>query len=152
MLGLRLGVPRVSYFIFSLEKILSHSLTPFRDLRYFFSGSPEKKIQFRNFRFLRFGPVKLGEPPPKWQKNDLMCYIFEKILIHTIVWNFFVLKMVIKDLLSVFFFRESWEREKKNTAIFTHSLLFWDFHPKSNFSREKKIRHLWSSEAHVYFY
>ena len=42
---------------------------------------------------------------------------------------------------SYFFFPENWER-KKNTPIFTHSLLFRDFHPKSNFSKEIKIRHL----------
>ena len=40
------------------------------------------------------------------------------------------------------FFSEKVGSGKKNTAIFTHSLLFWDFHPKSIFSREKKIRHL----------
>ena len=49
--------------------------------------------------------------------------------------------MVIEDLLCVFFFQESWEREKKYRYF--HSLTpFWDFHPKSNFSREKKLRHL----------
>ena len=35
--------PKVSYFIFSLETILSHSLTPFRDLRYFFYRIRKKK-------------------------------------------------------------------------------------------------------------
>ena len=53
-----------------------------------------------------------------------MSYISEKIQIHNVLSYFFVMKMVIEDLLFVFFFfRESWEREK-NTAIFTHSLLF----------------------------
>ena len=114
---------KVSYFIFSLEKILSHSLTPFRDLRYFFSGSGKKKIQSRNFRLFRFGPVNLGEPPQKWQKNDLMGYISEKIQIHIILSDFFVMKMVIDDLLSVFFFSEKVGSGKKKIPRFslTHS-------------------------------
>ena len=35
---------KVPYFIFSLEKILSYSLTPFRDLRYFFFPEYSPKI------------------------------------------------------------------------------------------------------------
>ena len=128
----------MSYFIFSLEKILSHSLTPFRDLRYFFFPDPEKKNTVQKFQIIQVWASEPWWTPPKWQKNDLMGYIFEKIQIHTMLSDFFVIKMVIEDLLSVFFFSEKVGSGKKNTAIFTHSLLFWDFLPKSIFSREKK--------------
>ena len=46
-------LPKVSYFIFSLEKILSHSLTPFRDLRYFFFPDPEKKNTVQKFQIIQ---------------------------------------------------------------------------------------------------
>ena len=88
---------------------------------FFFSGSGKKKIQSKNFRLFRFGPVNLGEPPPKWQKNDHMGYIFEKIQIHTMLSDFFVIKMVIEDLLSVFFFPRKLGAGKKKYRDF-HSL------------------------------
>ena len=130
--------PKVSYFIFSLEKILSHSLTPFRDLRYFFFRIRKKKYSPEISDYQGLGRWTWVNPHQNDQKNDLMSYIFEKIQIHTILSNFLVMKMVIEDLLSVFFFPRKLGAGKKNTAIFTHSLLSWDFHPKSNFSREKK--------------
>ena len=98
----------------------THSLL-FEICGIFFFRIRKKKIQSKNFRLFRFGPVNLGEPPPKWQKNDHMGYIFEKIQIHTMLSDFFVIKMVIEDLLSVFFFPRKLGAGKKKYRDF-HSL------------------------------
>ena len=52
-----------------------------------------------------------------------MGYIFEKIQIHTMLSDFFVIKMVIEDLLSVFFFSEKVGSGKNKIPPFslTHS-------------------------------
>ena len=145
--------PKVSYFIFSLEKILSHSLTPFRDLRYFFFRIRKKKIQSKNFRLFRFGPVNLGEPPPKWQKNDLMGYIFEKIQIHTMLSDFFVIKMVIEDLLSVFFFSEKVGSGKKKIPRFSLTHSFFEISIlKVSFPGKKKYDTFGQSSKNIRFF
>ena len=120
----------------------THSLL-FEICGIFFFPDPEKKIQSKNFRLFRFGPVNLGEPPPKWQKNDLMGYIFEKIQIHTMLSDFFVIKMVIEDLLSVFFFSEKVGSGKKKIPRFSLTHTFFEiFFPKVSFPGKNKIRHL----------
>ena len=133
----------MSYFIFSLEKILSHSLTPFRDLRYFFFPDPEKKNTVQKFQIIQVWPSEPWWTPTKMTKKWSYGLHFRKNTNPHHVIGFFCHKNGYRGFTKrIFFFRESWEREKKNTAIFTHSLLFWDFHPKSIFSREKKIQHL----------
>ena len=109
-LFLGLGEAKVSYFIFTREKILNYLLTRFRDLLYFFF------LESTKFRLIRFEPVNLGELPSNWPKKWSYMLHFQKNtnLVH--VTAFFANKMVIEDLLytiCIFFSRGSWEREKK---------------------------------------
>ena len=114
---------KVSIF-FSREKILSHSLTPFRDLP-------------RKFRLCCLGRWT----STKTRKKLYYELVSKKYKFTPCHWIFLSRKWWSRIFNSYFFFRENWER-KKNTPIFTHSLLFRDFHPKSNFLKEIKIRHL----------
>ena len=134
----------MSYFIFSWKRYwATHSLL-FEICSIFFSVSGKKNI-VQKFQIIK---IWAGEPwwtPPKWQKNDLMSYISEKIQIHIMLSGFFVMKMVIEDLLCVFFFPRKLGAGKKNTAIFSHSRLFGILILKVNFPGKKKIRHLCSN-------
>ena len=79
--------------------------------------------------------------PEQNDKNYIMSYGFQKIQSHNIISDSFVIKMVIEDIQSAFFFRYSWAG-KKNTANFAHSLLFEIFILKVCFLGIKQIRHL----------
>ena len=94
----------------------THSLL-FEICGIFFSGSG-KKNTVQKFQIIQVWASEPWWTPPKWQKNDLMGYIFEKIQIHTMLSDFFVIKMVIEDLLSVFFFPRKLGAGKKEYRDF----------------------------------
>ena len=98
---------------------LTHSFLRFAVI--FFSGYG-KKNAVQKFQIIQVWASEPWWTPPKWQKNDLMGYIFEKIQIHNVLLDFFVIKMVIEDLLSVFFFSEKVGNGGKKKYRDFHSL------------------------------
>ena len=111
------------YFIFSLEKILSHSLTPFRDLRYFFFPDPEKKNTAQKFQIIQVWPSEPWWTPTKMTKKWSYGLHFRKNTNPHHVIGFFCHKNGYRGFTKrIFFFRESWEREKKIPRFsLTHS-------------------------------
>ena len=104
---------KVSYF-FSPRKStepLTHSISRFA---VFFFRIRKKKLQSRNFRLLRYGPVNIGEPPPKWQKKWSCVLHFRKNTNSQHVIRFFCNEHGYRGFtICITFFRESGEREKK---------------------------------------
>ena len=124
---------KVSYFIFTLEKILSHSLTPFRDFRRKKKYSPEISDYQGLGRWPWVNPHQNDKK--KWSYE---LHFRKNTNSHHII-RFFSHENGYRGLTTrFFFFRESWRGKKKNTAIFTHSHLLWDFHAKSIFPGKKK--------------
>ena len=132
----------MSYFFFPWKRYsATHSLL-FEFCGIFFFPDPEKKIQSRKFRLFRFGQVN----PDQYDKKMILWVKVPRNYKFTPCYRIFLSwKWWSRIYYAYFFFPRKLGAGKKNTAIFTHSLLFWDFHPKSNFSREKKIRHLCSN-------
>ena len=116
----------------------THSLL-FETCGIFFFPDPEKKNTVQKFQIIKVWASEPWWTPTKMIKKWSYALHFRKNTNSHHVIGFFCHENGYRGFtMRIFFFRESWEREKKNTAIFTHSLLFWDFHPKSIFSREIK--------------
>ena len=123
------------YRVFFLEKIQSHSLIPFRDLRYFFFPDPEKKKYSPKISdYSGLGQWTLVNPTKMTKKWSYGLHFRKNTNPHHVI-GFFCHKNGYRGFTKRIFFPRKL-RAEKNTAIFTHSLLFWDFLPKSNFSRE----------------
>ena len=103
---------KVSYFFFPRKSTepLTHSISRFA----VFFFRIRKKIQSRNFRLLRYGPVNIGEPPPKWQKKWSCVLHFRKNTNSHHVIRFFCNEHGYRGFtICITFFRESRERERK---------------------------------------
>ena len=133
--------PKVSYFIFSLEQILSHSLTPFRDLRYFFFPDPEKKNTVQKFQIIQVWASEPWWTPTKMTKKWSYGLHFRKNTNPHHVIGFFGHKNGYRGFTNRIFFSEKVGSEKKKTRFsLTHSV--FEISILKVIFPGKKIRHL----------
>ena len=136
------SVQRCRILFFPWKRYWATHTLLFKICGIFFSGSV-KKNTVKKFQIIQVWASEPWWTPTKMTKKWSYGLHFRKNTNPHHVIGFFCHKNGYRGFTKrIFFFPRKLGAGTKNTAIFTHSLLFWDLHPKSIFSKEKKIRHL----------